>query len=186
MLDKLKGDFDGILELVQKCPANLQEIALKTILENWFATNIPVSPKSPGGGPPNPPSPPSGLPEQVKTFMTANGVTADMLAKAFHPTAPGAQLLASEISGTGKSQKQANLSLLLAVRQAIETGSFTCTLKELREMAVHYNCYDSANFSTNLKTHKNYFKPRAKGADVELSGPGLKKAGELIKGIAST
>ena len=52
-------------------------------------------------------------------------------------------------------------------------------------MAVHYNCYDSANFSTNLKTHKGYFKPRAKGADIELSGPGLKKAGEIIKGTTT-
>jgi len=71
------------------------------------------------------------------------------------------------------------------LRHPLNTGSFTCTLKELREMAVHYNCYDSANFSTNLKSYKSYFKPRAKGADVELSGPGLKKAAELIKGIGA-
>jgi hypothetical protein len=51
-------------------------------------------------------------------------------------------------------------------------------------MAVHYDCYDSANFSTNLKAHKSYFKPREKGADIDLSGPGLKKASELIKGAA--
>ena len=33
MLGKLKADFDGILELVQKCPTNLQETAFKVILE---------------------------------------------------------------------------------------------------------------------------------------------------------
>jgi hypothetical protein len=108
-----------------------------------------------------------------------------MLDKAFHPIGPGAQLLASDIAGTGKATKQVNLAILLAVRQALDSGSFTCTLKELREMSVHYNCYDSANFSANLKSHKHYFKPRDKGADLELSGPGLKKAGDLIKAIAS-
>jgi hypothetical protein len=186
MLAKLKADFDGILELVQKCPANLQETALKTILEHWFTSSTATPPKSEGGqgssGVPGP-SPPV-MPDPVKTFMTANGITAETMAKAFHPIGPDAQLLVTEIAGSGKSLKQANLALLLAVRNALETGLFTCTLKELREMAVHYNCYDSANFSTNLKAHKGYFKPREKGADINLSGPGLKRAAELIKGTA--
>ena len=85
----------------------------------------------------------------------------------------------------GKAAKLINLSILLCVRPALETGSFTCTLKELRELAVHYNCYDSPNFSKNLKANKNYSKPREKGGDLELSGPGLKKAGDLIKAIAT-
>jgi hypothetical protein len=33
MLDKLKADFDGIIELVNKTPAALQETAFKMILE---------------------------------------------------------------------------------------------------------------------------------------------------------
>jgi hypothetical protein len=36
-----------------------------------------------------------------------------------------------------------------------------------------------------LKASKNYYKPREKGTDLELSGPGLKKAGEIIKSIAA-
>lgn len=189
MLSKLKADFDEILELVNKCPANLQELAFKVILEHWFTANS-IAAYSPlgqqqvtHGSGPNTIS--TGVPDAVKPFLTANGITSEMLGKAFHPTGTGAQLLASDIAGTGKSTKQVNLAILLSVRQALESGSFTCALKELREMAVHYNCYDSANFSANLKSHKNYFKPREKGADLELSGPGLKKAGDLIKAIAS-
>ena len=185
MLDKLKSDFDGILDLVNKTPAPLQETAFKMILEHWFATNA---------APPAPPKPDpatgagaaqTSLLDAVKPFMTAQGITSEMLGKVFHPTGPGAQLLVSDIEGNGKSQQQVNLAILLCVRQALETGAFMCTLKELREMAVHYNAYDSANFSANLKTYKNYFKPREKGADLELSGPGLKKAGDLIKAIAA-
>jgi hypothetical protein len=188
MLSKLKSDFDEILELVNRCPANLQEIAFKAILEQWFTANsIAASPQNqkqvtPGSGSA---VIPTGVPDTVKPFLTANGVTSEMLGEAFHPTGPGAQLLASDIAGTGKATKQVNLAVLLSVRQALESGYFTCTLKELREMAVHYNCYDSTNFSSHLKSHKNYFKPREKGADLELSGPGLKKAGDLIKAIAS-
>jgi hypothetical protein len=185
MLDKLKADFDAILELVNKCPANLQEMAFKTILEHWFTSNtVPVSPPN-GPSQTGSPAAPTGVPDAMKPFLTANGITSEMLEKAFHPIGPGAQLLASEIQGNGKATKLINLAILLAVRQAVESGSFSCTLKELREMGLHYNCYDSANFSNNLKNNKQYFKPRNKGADLDLSGVGLKKAGDLIRAIAS-
>ena len=126
-----------------------------------------------------------GVPDVVKPFLTANAITTEILEKVFHPTGPGAQLLASSIPGNGKANKLVSLSLLLCVKQALESGSFTCTLKELRELAVHYDCYDSANFSETLKANKNYYNPREKGAALELSGPGRKKAGEIIKGIAA-
>jgi hypothetical protein len=187
LLDKLKADFDGILELVQKVPEPLRESALKLILEQWFALNAapprppqapPPAPGSAGGSSPSDPIP---VLDTVRTFVNANGLTTGMLEKVFHPLGSGAQLLATEIEGNGKSGKVANLAVLLAVRQALESGSFVCTLKELREMAVHYDCYDSTNFSKSFQTYKSYFKPRAKGADLELSGPGLKKGAELIK-----
>jgi hypothetical protein len=188
LLDKLKADFDGILELVNKAPASLQETAFKMILERWFAANatppLPATPP-PGTLPPPPPGPPTPVTDAVKPFLTANAITTDILEKVFHPTGPGAQLLTSDIPGAGKSGKLVTLSLLLCVKQALESGAFTCTLKYLREMAIHYDCYDSANFSTTLKTNKNYYKPRNKGLDLELSGPGLKRAGDTIKKIAS-
>ena len=190
MLDKLKADFDGIMELVNKTPAPLQETAFKMLLEQWFIEN--AAPKS--TTPPAAPSAavgsgataaPGGIPDAVKPFLTANAITTDILEKVFHPTGPGAQLLASSIPGKGKANQLVSLSLLLCVRQALESGSFTCTLKELRELAVHYDCYDSANFSATLKANKNYYNPRDKGASLELSGPGRKKVGEIIKTIAA-
>jgi hypothetical protein len=186
MLDKLKADFDRIIELVNNTPPPLQETALKMILEQWFNANIapkPAPPPTPPG--PGAPGASGGVPDAIKPFLTANGITTEVVEKVFHPTGPGAQLLASSIPGNGKANRLVNLSLLLCVRQALESGSFICTLKELRELAIHYDCYDSPNFSTTLKAKKNYYKPREKGADLELSGPGLKQAGEIIKSIAA-
>jgi hypothetical protein len=190
MLDKLKADLDAIIELVNKTPAPLQETAFKMILEQWFIANTAPKPAPPPAAPsaplaPGPPAQPTGIPDLVKPFLTANAITTDILEKVFHPTGPGAQLLASSIPGNGKANKLVSLSLLLCVKQALESGSFTCTLKELRELAVHYDCYDSTNFSKTLKANKNYYNPREKGADLELSGPGRKKAGEIIKSIAA-
>jgi hypothetical protein len=188
MLDKLKADFDAILELVNKTPPALQETAFKMILEQWFSANTAPKPRTadPAKTPGSPgPSMAGAVLEAVKPFLTANGITTEILERVFHPTGPGAQMLASAIPGKGKAGKVVNLSLLLAVKQALESGTFACTLKDLRELAVHYDCYDSANFATTLKANKSYYKPRDKGADIELSGPGLKKAGEIIKSIAA-
>jgi hypothetical protein len=189
MLDKLKADFDGIIELVNKAPAALQETAFKMILEQWFNANTPKAVATPPLLVPPPPGTQTiaagGIPEGIKPFLTANAITAEILDKVFHPTGPGAQLLVSDIPGGSKASQLVNLSLLLCVKRALESGPFTCTLKELRELAIHYNCYDSPNFSKTLKANKNYYKPRDKGADLELSGPGLKKAGDIIKGVAT-
>jgi hypothetical protein len=189
VLEKLKADFDEIVELVNKVPAALQETAFKIILEHWFNANVasrpPASPTPPAQSSSTTLAAPSGVPEAVKPFLTANAITTEILEGVFHPTGPGAQLLVSTIPGNSKASKLVNLSLLLCVKHALESGGFNCTLKELRELAVHYDCYDSPNFAKNLKMNKNYFKPREKGVDLELSGPGLKKAGELIKGLAA-
>ena len=190
MLDKLKSDFDGIIALVNKTPAPLQETAFKMILQQWFIANTAPKPAPPQPAPAaslglGAPAAPGGVLDAVKPFLTANAITTDILEKVCHPTGPGAQLLAPSIPGNGKANKLISLSLLLCVKQALESGSFTCTLKELRELAVHYDCYDSANFSATLKANKNYYKPREKGANLELSGPGHKKAGEIIKNIAA-
>lgn len=191
MLDKLKTDFEAIIELVQKAPAPLQETAFKMILEQWFNANttprsIPPAAVPTASGPVGPTTLGAGaVPDAVKPFLTANGITTEILEKVFHPTGPGAQLLASSIPGNGKANKLISLSLLLCVKQALESGQFICTLKELRELAVHYDCYDSTNFSKTLKANKNYYNPRDKGADLELSGPGRKRAGEIIKSIAA-
>jgi hypothetical protein len=187
MLDKLKADFDGIIELVNKAPTALQETAFKMILEQWFNANIAMKPTPPGMLPQTPPGAggSTGVPDAIKPFLTANAITTDILEKVFHPIGAGAQLLASAIPGNGKASQLVSVSLLLCVKQVLESGNFTCTLKELRELAVHYDCYDSSNFSATLKSNKNYFNPRAKGADLELSGAGRKKAGEVIKSIAA-
>src|SRR5687768_3361873 len=103
MLDKLKADFDEIIDLVNKTPSGLQETAFKMILEQWFAANTQTS-KTPGATPPPPgvpvgPGSPTSIPDSVKPFLTANAITTDVLEKVFHPAGPGAQLLASSIPG---------------------------------------------------------------------------------------
>jgi hypothetical protein len=114
LLDKLKADFDGIIDLVNKTPAPLQETAFKMILEQWFNANIaPKSvPMPPAPAPPAPaPTAPGGVPDAIKPFLTANAITTEILEKVFHPTGPGAQLLASSIPGTSKASKLVSLSL---------------------------------------------------------------------------
>jgi hypothetical protein len=185
MLDKLGTDIEEILKLVKKCPSELQEVALRTILDNWFKINaVPATTPAgtPAGGTGTPP-PPTDLPQSIAPWMIANSLTQVHLQKVYHPVGSNAQLMIADIPGTGKASKQISLAVLLSVRQALGGGSFGCGLEELRQMCLHYNCYDTANFASNLNSTKNklLFKSRKKGEDIELSGPGTKKAAEVIK-----
>ena len=188
MLKKLKDDLDSILELVKKCPTELQEVAFKTLLEHWLRVNVPAV--APAGSPTRPPSLGAAtggegiLPQSFRPFMVANSLTEAELGKVFHPLGSSAQLVTSELPGQGKSGKQIALVLLLSVRQAMGGASFGCALEELRQMCLHYDCYDSPNFAANLKKNSQLFKPRKKGEAVELSAAGMKRAASYIKQLA--
>ena len=91
MLEKLKADFDAIIELVKKAPPALQEMAFKMVLEQWFIANTPSKPAgaaTPGTVASVGAAAHGSIPETVKPFLTANGITADILEKVFHPTWP--------------------------------------------------------------------------------------------------
>jgi hypothetical protein len=117
--------------------------------------------------------------------MAAYGITDSQLQKVYHPVGPAAQLMVTTLPGTGKAGKQVTLALLLSVKQALGTGSFGCPLEELRQMCLYYAVYDPPNFAKNLRNNKTLFKPRQKGEDMELSGPGMKRAGALIKELST-
>jgi hypothetical protein len=193
MLDKLNADFEEILRLVKKCPSELQEVALKALLDNWFRLNTvtPVSALATAAATPaasttatTAPSP-SQLPGSFTPFTVANGLTAAHLQKVYHPVGPAAQLVISDVPGKGKAGKQISLALLLSVRQAMGGGTFGCGIEELRQMCLHYNCYDTANFAATLNNNADLFKSRKKGEDIELSASGMKRAADVIKGAAS-
>lgn len=186
MLNKLGADFEEILKLVKKCPTELQEVALKTLLDNWFRLNaVTPAPGPPplGTSPPPPPPTPSSLPASFAPFMVANALTEAHLGRVYHPVGPAAQLSIADAPGKKKAAKQISLALLLSVRQAMGGGTFGCVLEDLRQMCLHYNCYDTANFAATLNHNASLFKPRKKGEDIELSGPGMKKAADVIKSV---
>lgn len=189
MLDRLKADLDSIIETVKKCPTDLQEAAFKVLLEHWLRKNDPVTTHVfPTGVPTTVPASAildTSLPQLFQTFIRANELTVHELGKVFHPLGPGAQLVASDVVGKGKAGKQLTLALLISVRQAMADGSFKCALEDLRQMCVHYNCYDGPNFAANLKNNSQFFKPRKKGEDIALSAQGMKQAATIIKSISS-
>lgn len=186
-LERLKGDLDSILAVVKKVPTDLQEAAFTVILKRWL-DDIAGPPKGPDQPPTNnaPPPPPSDLPQQFQMFMRANALTNEHIAKVFHPVGPGAQLVVSELPGRGKAAKQVSLALLIAVGQALGDGMFKCGLEDLRNLCLHYDSYDGSNFAANLRNNKILFKAFKKGEDLELSGTGMKKAGELVKSMATS
>lgn len=185
-LERLKTDLDGILAVVEKCPANLQETAFRVILERWLAdlSPPPAAPQPNLPGPTPPVNMMASLPAPFFAFTKAHGLTEAALGAVFHPVGPGAQLIAADVPGATKARKQINLALLIGVAQAMTDGVFRCPLEELREKCVHYGCYDASNFASNLKNAATNFKTVKKGEDLELSGHGMNQAADVIKSIA--
>lgn len=183
-LERLKDDLDAILAVVKKCPADLQETAFRVLLQKWL-DDLGSPPKAPDATAPQNPPPPTDLPQQFQTFMRANGLANEAVAKVFHPVGPGAQLVISALPGQGKGGKQISLALLTAVAQALGDGVFKCPLEDLRNLCVHYDCYDGGNFAAHLKNNTALFKGFRKGEDLELSGSGMKRAADLVKSIAA-
>lgn len=186
-LERLKTELDGILAVVDKCPANLQETAFRVILERWLADLNPPPPVTPQPNLPGsaiPVNTMASLPPAFFAFTKAHALTEAALGTVFHPVGPGAQLIAADVPGATKARKQINLALLIGVSQAMTDGVFRCPLEELREKCVHYGCYDASNFASNIKNAATNFKTVKKGEDLELSGHGMNQAAEVIKSIA--
>src|SRR5712692_6641575 len=121
-LERLKAELDGILAVVTKVPAELQEAAFTVLLQRWLS-DLGGAPAAPSGTSQQTQAPPPAeLPQQFRTFMRANGLTDETVSKVFHPLGPGAQLVVSDLPGSGKAGKEINLALLTAVAQALNDG----------------------------------------------------------------
>jgi hypothetical protein len=186
-LERLKEELDDILAVVKKVPTELQDTAFRVLLERWL-DGVSGPSRPPGGSnqPNPPPPPPVELPQQFRTFMRANGLTDETVSKVYHPLGQGAQLVVSDLPGSGKAGKEINLALLTGIAQALNDGIFKVSLEDLRNLCVHYDCYDASNFTAHLRNNKLVFKTYKKGEDLELSGAGMKRAAELVKSIAAS
>jgi uncharacterized protein with HEPN domain len=127
-------------------------------------------------------------PSQVKVFMQKTGTTTADLARVTMYEEGEVHFV--QEPKTGKiARGQIEWALLIALRNAITSNSFSVDPEDVRSICQEKGFYDAANFIKNFKTPKNaaLFQGQleAQGESQKLTTDGQKELGKLIKELAS-
>lgn len=192
-----EGALDRILELVAKCPKELQEKCFEVLLSGYVQLEVGASkPSAPSAAPQHPsqpqqqtPPPESAIPPTVlprfKNSAKRLGVPLEKLEALFDFNVDPFGLHAVTVPGKNNAEKSRNVALLAASRSYLATGSWIADWQEVKSLCVDHNCYDSANHAVNLKKSSGpWFKGVEPGKPIELSSGGIKEAEKLLKNLS--
>jgi len=201
MYDDGVKQLDIILELVNKCPEKLREQCFAILLQGYvdsensrgLAPSLAMIAPSSGHAIPAPePETDGGIPTDVRNRFAALakrlGVNQDQLETLFDFTADPFVFHPIDAPGSSNADKTRNVTLLVAIRTYLATGSWTADWSEVKLRCVDLNCYDAANHAAYLKKGKGQlFRTVDIGKTIELSATGRTNAEQVLKGlIAST
>jgi len=189
--------LDRILELVAKCPKELQEKCFEVLLSGYVQLEVVgAKPQTPAAqtqqGPQSQPQTPpaeSHIPPAVLTRFknTAKrlGVAVEKLESLFDFSIDQFALHAVTLPGKNNAEKTRQVVLLAASRSYLAAGSWSADWQEVKSLCVDHNCYDARNHAVNLKKGAStMFKGVEPGKAIELSSGGIKEAEKLLKGLA--
>jgi len=187
--------LDRILELVAKCPKDLQDICFEALLTGYVQLEIGGA-RPPGSAPqthgqqlkqePPPPDlhiPPAVLP-RFRNSAKRLGVAIEKLESLFDFSVDPFVLSPLTLMGKNNAERSRQVALIAASRSYLATGSWSADWQEVKSLCVDYNCYDGNNHAVNLKKGAaTVFKVVEPGKAIELSTDGIKEAEKLLKSL---
>jgi len=191
--------LERILELVSKCPKELQEKCFEVLLSGYVQIEvggtIPMHPAAQTAQPqliqtpaPQPEThvPPAVLPRFRNTAKRI-GVPIEKLEALFDFSVDPFMLHALTLPGKNNAEKTRQVALLAASRSYLATGTWSADWQEVKSLCVDYNCYDGGNHAVNLKKGANsVFKNVEPQKPVELSTDGIQEAEKLLKDLTAS
>ncbi|MDD5586180.1 MAG: hypothetical protein PHY92_04385 [Alphaproteobacteria bacterium] len=123
------------------------------------------------------------LPSQAQSWMKKNGLTAENIQQVFLIKGEDVEVIASKISGKNTQIKTLNCYLLAGLARLFSKGERSFEDKSARKLCEHFGCYDSTNHSKYMKEKGNVISG-SKSKGWTLTGPGLVKGAELVKGLS--
>ena len=122
------------------------------------------------------------LSSRARMWMKQNQISLEKLQEAFQIENGQAEVILSDIPGGDKREKTRNAYVLTGVANYLTQDSPTFTDAAARALCESSGCYDKGNHATALRGKGNLFAgSKEKGWTV--TGPGLKHAATLIKGL---
>lgn len=125
------------------------------------------------------------LPARASLWMKQNGISAEELENVFHLVGGEAALILAEIPGKTTKDKVLNVYVLAGVSQLLVSGEPTFTDKFARDMCDAAGCLDTTNHAKYLAAKGNEFSG-SKDRGWMLTAPGLKRAANILKEVASS
>jgi|GEM_PF-2409719 hypothetical protein len=124
-----------------------------------------------------------GISSTAKKWMKRNGLEPDKLSSVFSLGVDEIDLVAKSVPGKGKKERMHNVYLLKGVASYLGTGSPRFSYDQVKEALLHYDAFDSGNFSTFFKSFASEVSG-TKEAGYTLTARGLTNATTLLKEIA--
>ena len=198
MFDDAEVQLQRILQLVEKCPAKLQEKAFEVLLQGYVQSQMPSGPDDETRQNENDPGSrekprldaqtAAEIPEEIRARFSSTakriGIADRQFATLFDFSTDPFRYHALVVPGSSKAEKTRNVALLVAAKNYLVTGQWTGDWKEFRAMCVDQNCYDRANNPTYVK--HDYFKSATPDNGVTLSGSGERAAQELLATLSKS
>ena len=186
-----------ILELVAKCPKELQELCFEQLLSGYVQQEVGTI-RSHNDGPAGQGDQKSSLPPvpletaiptlvlpRFKTTAKRLSVGLETLEALFDFNLDPFGLHAVTLPGKNNAEKSRKAALLAATRSYLASGSWVADWAEVKVLCVDQNCYDSVNHASNMKKGiGSLFKKVDPSKSIELSADGIKEAEKLLKGLA--
>jgi hypothetical protein len=182
--------LDRILELVTKCPKELQEMCFEVLLSGYVQMEVDVAAASSAQAQQQPagqhkPSIPQVVLSRFEYAAERMDVDLEKLEALFDLNVHPFSLHAVSVPGKNNAEKTRNVALLAAAHSYLATGGWSADWQEVKSLCVAQNCYDLATYSITLKKGVGMlFKNVEPGRPIELSSAGIKEAENLLKALA--
>src|SRR5260370_11364031 len=92
-----------------------------------------------------------GISPVARKWISRNGLQAKQLWTIFSLSTDGVDLIATTVPGESKRQRMRNVFLLTGIAAYLGSGAARFSHQQVKEACLHYDAFDSANFSANLK-----------------------------------
>jgi hypothetical protein len=182
-----KSEITGIsvrlFELLEPLEPAMRKRAIKAALTMLGEEDTEVEPEKPKKKTEEASGGDSNLPTNAKTWMRANGITAEHLGHVFHIEGGTAAIIASEAPGKNGKEKTINAYVLTGIAALLGTGEAKFDDKAGRASCDHFGCYQGSNHATIMKNKGNVLSG-TKDSGWTVTGPGLKAGAALIKGLS--
>jgi hypothetical protein len=123
-----------------------------------------------------------GISPVAKKWMARNGLEAAALSKIFSVSTDEIDLIAKTVPGSGNKDRMRSVFLLKGIAAYLGSGAARFSHAQIKETCLHYDAFDSTNFSKYLKSLSSEVSG-SKDTEYALTPRGLASATEMVKEI---